>query len=685
MAQNPDPFDVEALERSLNDSATRVSTIWISFLLFGLYLVVAADTVTHRQLLLEDPIKLPVLSVDLPLVGFFFLTPILFVVFHTYVLLQVLLLGRTAATYNRALDRTVKVSTDNAAMRQRLANTLFAQIFAGSPREREGWLGSLLRMMAWLTLAIAPVLVLLVFQFKFLPYHSHLITWALRLLILLDLIGVLVLWRAAHQSDRDLTWRLVFQGWIGWPSAFALAVISWIVLTFPGEPHAQWTRYLPKEEFKGLRECETESAISVAFPLFDRLNLSGVDFVDTDKLTRIQKEKREERKKKTPVEHNKYTHSFRSRDMNCAELSLTDLRSVDLRNTGLRGADLFFANLEGADLSSADLRGVRGYGTALDDADLNHADLRGASFPDATLQRADFSSARLQGADLRRAQLHGAEFTNVRAQGADLSSARLEGALFWRAQLQGADLSSAYLQFAILWDAQLQGADLSGADLSAAHLQQVGLQGADLNESRMQYTVLTAPRVWRAKNATCTNARVDSQLSDALLPELNDDDLALPIVRRTVPGTRDNIEKFIEESVAGISDLKRKQTAKHRMRSGLDPGKDDTAAIGEVWRECGVISQVSRADFGKRSDAFLRALFCDTEKRVCGRDFYCDVRAVNRSVSAIVRAMAISHSLSAPLVGGMLGLEREPCAASAVLDEENKARLRDVLAAPNQQ
>jgi hypothetical protein len=33
------------------------------------------------------------------------------------------------------------------------ATHLFAQIFAGSPREREGWLGWLLRAMAWTTLA----------------------------------------------------------------------------------------------------------------------------------------------------------------------------------------------------------------------------------------------------------------------------------------------------------------------------------------------------------------------------------------------------------------------------------------------------------------------------------------------------------------------------------------------------
>src|SRR5258708_38300502 len=70
-AKKIDPFDVEALEKSLNDSATRVSTIWVSFLIFALYLLTTATTVAHRQLLLAEPIKLPVLNIDLPLWCFF--------------------------------------------------------------------------------------------------------------------------------------------------------------------------------------------------------------------------------------------------------------------------------------------------------------------------------------------------------------------------------------------------------------------------------------------------------------------------------------------------------------------------------------------------------------------------------------------------------------------------------------
>src|SRR4051812_18368537 len=169
MADKPDkkidPFDVEALEKSLNDSATRVSTIWVSFLIFALYLLTAATTVTHRQLFLAEPVRLPVLNIDLPIWGFFFLAPILFVILHAYVLLQVILLARTASAYNRAVKKAAErdklSSEETASLRQRLANTLFAQIFAGSPREREGAFGWLLNAMAWITLAISPILILI--------------------------------------------------------------------------------------------------------------------------------------------------------------------------------------------------------------------------------------------------------------------------------------------------------------------------------------------------------------------------------------------------------------------------------------------------------------------------------------------------------------------------------------------
>jgi hypothetical protein len=209
MATVLDPFDLEALERSLNDSAVRVSTIWVSFLVFGLYLAIAAGGVTPLQLFLAGAgtVKLPLLYTDLTVFSFFLVAPVLFVIFHLYLLIQVVLLGRTADAYNEAVDRNV-AGSDRAHIRQRLANTLFAQMFAGSPRERAGPLGMLLRLMASATLAILPVLLLLLLQIWFLPYQSGFVTLTHRLLILVDLMMVLILWRGALEPRRDIGWRL---------------------------------------------------------------------------------------------------------------------------------------------------------------------------------------------------------------------------------------------------------------------------------------------------------------------------------------------------------------------------------------------------------------------------------------------------------------------------------------------
>jgi cytochrome b subunit of formate dehydrogenase len=81
-----DTEEAEALAAALNHSAERVQTLWFSFLTFMLYLAIATGTTTHRMLFLESPLNLPVLNIPLPLLAFYILTPIIFVVFHFYML-----------------------------------------------------------------------------------------------------------------------------------------------------------------------------------------------------------------------------------------------------------------------------------------------------------------------------------------------------------------------------------------------------------------------------------------------------------------------------------------------------------------------------------------------------------------------------------------------------------------------
>jgi hypothetical protein len=90
----PDTREAEAFVTALNHSAERMQTLWFSFLTFMLYLAIATGTTTHRMLFLESPLNLPVLNIALPLLGFYILTPIIFVVFHFYILLNLVLLAR---------------------------------------------------------------------------------------------------------------------------------------------------------------------------------------------------------------------------------------------------------------------------------------------------------------------------------------------------------------------------------------------------------------------------------------------------------------------------------------------------------------------------------------------------------------------------------------------------------------
>jgi uncharacterized protein YjbI with pentapeptide repeats len=592
MADGLDPLDIEALKTSVNDSAVRVSTIWISFLTFGLYLVITAGAVTHRQLMLEEPVKLPVLNVDLPFVGFFLLAPILFVAFHGYVLLQVLLLARTAGAYNEAIERGVVIASDRDRVRQRLANTLFAQMFAGSSREREGLIGKLLRLMAWATLAIAPLLVLLTFEVRFLPYHSSFVTWSHRILIALDLTGVLLLWRGVLDSQRDIVWRGLFEQRAASFAAFTLVLFSGFAISFPGEKHTNWMRMGNQRQ----SECGHPFFIEI---FSDRLSLPRETLIDTEKLAKIETATKATSRKPSEGER---TRNFDRRDLSCGVFLGADLRRVDFRDAILRGAELMHAQLQGANLDHAHLQGAR----------LTFAQLQGADLESAELQRADLQLAQLPGAHLVNAVLREAWLNSADLQGAELDAAQLQGANLRRAELQGARLGDAYLQRADLFFAQLQGADLKFADLRGADLSFAQLQGADLEFANLQgaklfvaqlqgarfdnssltFAEISRAHLWRATDAPCDDANVTEPIFEKRVVEIEIRNLKTVTVP---PGAyREDseivmhpveIEKFIEQTIRNVPEpINKALQAELRARLGTADASDDI--VTEAWRDC---------------------------------------------------------------------------------------------------
>jgi len=93
----PKARDLDTLRMAVVEAAGVGTGLWISYLFVLLYLLVAVGSISHRDLLLENSIKLPFLNVELPLVGFFLFGPAIVLIVHTYVLLHfVLLAGKIA-------------------------------------------------------------------------------------------------------------------------------------------------------------------------------------------------------------------------------------------------------------------------------------------------------------------------------------------------------------------------------------------------------------------------------------------------------------------------------------------------------------------------------------------------------------------------------------------------------------
>jgi uncharacterized protein YjbI with pentapeptide repeats len=634
------------------------------------------------------------------------------VIFHAYVLIQVILLARTAAAYNEAIKTVAERDSlsfeENSLLRQRLANTLFAQIFAGSPRERGGWLGSLLKVMAWITLGIAPILILLVFQFMFLPYHSHLATWMHRLLILVELAVLFWLWPSVVDSRRDIEWSRAIRR-IKQTTAFpfrlmtargpdrrkwrrfrfdALALIATLLfvmisllgVTFPGEPHAN---FATGHAWSSVH-CERWLAHKI-----DRLDLPRIDVVDDENLVKIVQRTSD---RKLEAHEGERTRNFRERDLSCSDLSSADLRRVDLTSANLFGARLVATALDGASLNDAnlqhaDLDNARlGYasldGANLQNASIDDAQLQGASLLFARLQRASLVRAWLQGATLVGAELQGASLNQAQLQGASLDAAQLQGASLDASDLQGASLNRAQLQGASLYAAGLQGASVTDAQLQGASFEYAQLQGTDFNKSSMTFANLSGAYVWRARGASCGDAYVIGHKPDAII------EVSRISGRNNeeVHATPDEIAKFIERSVeqirerdgymtidfsgAYISYMHSKSWTSEKMRSRLivDLAKDDTHDIAKVWSDC---EDTAKAKAQGELSQFLR-------------DFACNARDNrNAIVSGIARNWIPEHpgrpAFSALLAVGLLGEDGRDCAATKDLDEPTKKRLWKIV------
>ena len=74
--------EVSELSQVVNTAVDTLRSLTFSYLLVGTYIAITAGAVSDRSLLIGTDIQLPLLGVSVGLTGFFWLSPLLFVVLH---------------------------------------------------------------------------------------------------------------------------------------------------------------------------------------------------------------------------------------------------------------------------------------------------------------------------------------------------------------------------------------------------------------------------------------------------------------------------------------------------------------------------------------------------------------------------------------------------------------------------
>jgi len=646
--------DLLALRDSVVDAASIGGGLWFSYIFVLLYLLIAVGSVTHRDLFLESPVKLPFFQVDLPLLGFFWLGPLIFLIVHAYVLLHFVLLAGKAGDFDAELKAQIADDDTRMRLRRQLPSNIFVQFLAGSREVRTGLIGFMLRLIAQISLVIGPIALLVFFELQFLPYHHEAITWWHRIAVLADIVILWMLWPSIVRGERswlsraDL--RRVKIRIFGAVSLVPILLV-FTIATFPGEwledtlPPLQivpWngeTFDLEKGEMvrswrlTSLHELlvagEVDFAARKPESLWsNRLVLPGFDAIDHTKFDSEAK-----------IEAASETVSLRARHLEGAVLIGAELRKADFTGAQLQHAWLMNSDLREAKFGCPEVRrGAAHECGQLRGALLNSAKLEGASLDNASLERtlldyADLQGATLNGADLRRASLIGA-----RLQGASLDFAHLQGASLDSAQLQCASVNLANLQAAILNKANLQGASLDQAQLLGVTLFDAQLQGASFRN------VFS----WRAdaRQAIWEDARV-------LNPQFD-------------PMSLDLFEKLKQQFSDGAV-----RHATMRLIENLDPSKalEGEDEMTKVWQDQARASPAVEA-FEKRLARTWREIGCAAQ----GAPY-----VLRRLLLRLENTSATFYEKSPhPAALAAAFLDEEHCPGARGLTDSEKARLKEI-------
>ena len=184
------PVNPYSLLDALNTAAARTNAVWLLFLGLLAYVALAVGALTHRDLLLDAGIALPLLQTRIDLGRFFVGAPAVLALAHLALIAQFTLLARKAVEFNGAVRLLESTDLRSHPLRLELDSFFFAQAIAGPERSRV--VGAILYGLGWLTLLLLPLALLVYLQIAFLPFHNATVSAMQRGIVLADIAVVLL-------------------------------------------------------------------------------------------------------------------------------------------------------------------------------------------------------------------------------------------------------------------------------------------------------------------------------------------------------------------------------------------------------------------------------------------------------------------------------------------------------------
>lgn len=147
-----------------NESSKAIRPLFVGFLVVMAYIVVIIAGLQDIDFLIGSGAKLPIIETQVPFKGFFAFTPVLLVVYHFQVLIQLSILGRTAARFRRRIDR---IERDKRHLANETDSFMLSYFIAGPEK---CVFKVLLIFPLIFTLIIAPPILLAYVQASFIPF-----------------------------------------------------------------------------------------------------------------------------------------------------------------------------------------------------------------------------------------------------------------------------------------------------------------------------------------------------------------------------------------------------------------------------------------------------------------------------------------------------------------------------------